>query len=474
MKRKKKKKKLTIFIIIIELGLISYLSYNLITKYNLHKVDKKDNINVNNINKNDNKQNDKIDNINNKDNNKNGNKENNKKNETNNEQENVNINQQNVNNNVNSVDLDNSYLNKVTYNNLKIDNEVHELIVKYMDLYYKSMEDLVYYDIKNLFSDNKEAYKNETAISYLVEARKLRNFDMKLSNVKYDLDYTAYSVKDNIYKVELKENGYYNCNFIKNITSKVYGVKNTFEIIKVDNNYKIKSFNKVQDFYVMINKSFKNTSDYKNELDKIKSNFLNQVKEEQNKLNNDYNNLSNYKITKKYDHEYDRGKAVNYVKQYVTTRNNKWYKYDDIGGNCQNYASQMLYEGGIPMDTKGDISVQWKHYSSSVVESSEAKGRSYSWTGVPHFYKYAKNNTGFGLVAEVDANYYSGEKGDVAQVGYNGDYTHTAVIIDTIKDENGKIIDLLLNSNTVNMENYPLQGYVYPLKRIIKILGYND
>ena len=42
------------------------------------------------------------------------------------------------------------------------------------------------------------------------------------------------------------------------------------------------------------------------------------------------------------------------------------------------------------------------------------------------------------------------------------------------RDKNGNILDLLLNSNTVNMENYPLQGYVYPLKRIIKILGYND
>ena len=444
--KRKKKSKVILFIILIEILVILVLSYKLITKYNLHKVENEDN-KINNVN-------DNVNNIvkNNVDNNVN----------------------KNVNNNTDVIDDKDSYLDKVNYNNLSIDSEVNKLIVSYMDLYYKSMTNLKYFDIKNLFSDEVEAYKNETAINYLIEARKLRNFDMRLSNVKYDLNYVSYNVSDNIYKVEVKENGSYNFNFMKNITSKVYDIKNTFEIIKINDEYKIKSFNKIQDFYVVINKLFKNSSDYKTELDKIKTDVINEVKEEQEKLKKDYNNLSSFEITKKYDHSYDRDKAVSYVKQYVTTRNSDWFKYDDVGGNCQNYASQMLIAGGIPMDYNGDISVQWKHYSSSVVETAEAKGRSYSWTGVPYFYRYAKNNTGFGLVAQVDVNYYAGEKGDIAQVGYNGDYTHTAVIVDTIKDENGNILDLLLNSNTVNMENYPLQGYVYPLKRIIKILGYND
>ena len=35
------------------------------------------------------------------------------------------------------------------------------------------------------------------------------------------------------------------------------------------------------------------------------------------------------------------------------------------------------------------------------------------------------------------------------------------------------ITDLLINSNSINLENYPLSGYVYPDKRVIKILGWN-
>ena len=115
---------------------------------------------------------------------------------------------------------------------------------------------------------------------------------------------------------------------------------------------------------------------------------------------------------------------------------------------------------------------QWKHYSSVPNEEEVNEGRSYSWTGVGNFYIYAKTNKGFGLVAKTNANLYSIEEGDIAQVGYDG-YGHSAVVVGSIKDEEGKIIDLLINSNTVDMENYPLQGYVYPNKRFIKIIGYN-
>ena len=39
---------------------------------------------------------------------------------------------------------------------------------------------------------------------------------------------------------------------------------------------------------------------------------------------------------------------------------------------------------------------------------------------------------------------------------------------------NASFDDLLINSNSINLENYPFSGYVYPNKRIIKILGWNE
>ena len=367
------------------------------------------------------------------------------------------------------------YLENVKYNNLTVDKEINTLITNYMDLYYKSISNLKYEDMSSLFSTEKEAYKNKTAIDLLIESRLLNKNDMKLSNVKYSLEYKSYEVKDNIYKVKVLEDAHYNFNFIKDITSKLYGIENTFEIEKTVDGYKIKSYDKVQDFYVMIKNSFKDSSYYKKELDDIKDKFIEEKKKEQTSLEKQYNEYKKgYNINISYDHKYDRVKALEYSNKYITSRNSDWSNYDSVGGNCQNYASQILYAGGIQMDYNGDISVQWKHYSSVVDESQTEKGRSYSWTGVSWFYTYAKNNTGKGLVAKVDANYYSAEEADLAQVGYNNEYRHTAVVSGFVKDSEGNIIDLLLNSNTINLENFPLQGYVYPMKRIIKILGYND
>ena len=48
---------------------------------------------------------------------------------------------------------------------------------------------------------------------------------------------------------------------------------------------------------------------------------------------------------------YDRQAAVAYAKQWVTDRNDEWPDYSMSGGNCQNFVSQCLLAGGIPMDS---------------------------------------------------------------------------------------------------------------------------
>ena len=58
------------------------------------------------------------------------------------------------------------------------------------------------------------------------------------------------------------------------------------------------------------------------------------------------------------DHPYDRQAALDYARQYTAARNPAWDDYAGMGGNCQNYVSQCLYAGGIPMDTTG--AAVWK------------------------------------------------------------------------------------------------------------------
>ena len=324
-----------------------------------------------------------------------------------------------------------------------------------------------------LFDNELESKINKSAIELLLYSRSKALNDMSLSNGSYEIEITDVKKEENNVIVEFKENDTFNFKFMKDITSKASGITNTFTFIKKGNEYKIESIRKVQDYYIM----------FTNELDNIKSDkdIENLLKNYKDTIDLEFENLkkSQEEFLKegipsfKCDNKYDREKALQYAKKYITTRNKEWAVYDEYGGNCQNFASQVIYNGGIPMDIIGSGDEQWKHYGTEIIESNEKKGRSSSWTGVSKFYQYAKNNSGFGLCAITDANIFSGEIGDITQVGYNDSWNHTLVVVGNIKKKD-LILDLLVNSNTINIENYPLQGYVYPNKRLIKIMGWNN
>ena len=122
------------------------------------------------------------------------------------------------------------------------------------------------------------------------------------------------------------------------------------------------------------------------------------------------------------------------------------------------------------MDYTGDL--QWKCYVTDPnyepeINGEESKsGRTRSWVGVGYFYDYMLENEGYGLVGEVNANLYYAEPGDIVIVG-NGGLAHTVIV--------SKVIDghILVDSNSIDMKDYPLEAYTYLNVVLIKILGCN-
>ena len=172
------------------------------------------------------------------------------------------------------------------------------------------------------------------------------------------------------------------------------------------------------------------------------------------------------------DHPYDRQAALDYARQYTAARNPAWDDYAGMGGNCQNYVSQCLYAGGIPMDTTG--AAVWKWFDGTVANDTTAAGRSSSWSGVDEFLAYAEGNTGYGLAAQTGAPYLTGQPGDLIQMGENGSWRHVVIISQTVTDESGQTIDYLVHSNTSNLENWPASLYGYPQRLLTRIAGWND
>ena len=175
------------------------------------------------------------------------------------------------------------------------------------------------------------------------------------------------------------------------------------------------------------------------------------------------------------DTSYDRQRAVDYAQHWWNERNynGRYLAYDDFGGNCQNFASQCLYAGGIRMDHTGTIDNQWKFYSEVLNSKQAASGRSYSWTGVDMFYSYAVASYKSGLVSLTDIDYKYAEKGDIIHVGAYYQWRHALLITDVIKNEDGSVKEIIVASNTADRWNYPLSAYIYTAPRLIHILGQN-
>lgn len=163
------------------------------------------------------------------------------------------------------------------------------------------------------------------------------------------------------------------------------------------------------------------------------------------------------------DHPYDRDAAIAYMMTYCAYRNTAWHAYDDVGGNCMNFASQVLLAGGIPMDYRGDAKWYWESINKTDLP----------FINVGNFLTYAQTNEGFGLVADADANYYTGEAGDLLIFGVDSP-RHMTEICGLVQDSEGNTIDYLLCSNTTNYRNFPAGAYYYTGQRLIKIYGWND
>ena len=155
---------------------------------------------------------------------------------------------------------------------------------------------------------------------------------------------------------------------------------------------------------------------------------------------------------------YNRDKAVEYAKKWALGRNPVFYDYTQIGGDCTNFASQVLYAGYGEMNYKPVYG--WYYI--------DGNRKSPSWTGVNELYNFLTSNRGRGpRAAEVGIDGI--EPGDLVQLDFNGDgrFDHTPVIID-VGDYTPDTV--LLAAHTNDSLNRPLSDYDYADVRFLHIL----
>lgn len=369
-----------------------------------------------------------------------------------------------------------TFKNRVINNTNEIINKDLEVFIEdFFNSYYKSMKELKSIDMKNYFSKNskKDYYIYQASIDTLINSRKSQKNDLSLDDCYYDLTFNLIEESNKEYKIDILEDGYFKFNYIKKITSKTYNILNSFVLVKEKNNFKIKSYKKDQDFYTMIDLIVDkelSDKDFKTSIDSLVDKYSRQIDRMHDGQLDDFESyIKNKNIGfKKCDNKYAGKKAAEFAKQHVTKKTESYY--EDY--NSQNMVSWALVEGDIPMDYKGYY--LWKHYDSWLDEYNTKEGRTASFIDPTYFYNYALKNDEYGLCSEVDVNSFYGEIGDVVILGFNKDYYQSSMVIDVIKDKDGNVIDLLLASNNMDAFDYPLSAYVYPIKTLIKIIGWNN
>ena len=335
-----------------------------------------------------------------------------------------------------------------------VPTDIINVITNYMDAYFKSIYTLELQDTKDYFVNELDGQVSDAAIKLIVETRKLYDFDFTMSDAHYDLNIINYSNSGDKYYVDFLEDDYFCFKFLNGISSETYDVENYIVIEKVNDEYKISEYEKVQGYYMMFNDNKDDgeiESVYQFYYDRLKATIEDELYKKQLAQTNPY--VAN----KVFNVKYDRDAAAKYANSYYHTRNEEYYDFSDEGGNCQNFASQTLKAGGMIMDDSGDCN--WYYYDHLDYVPS--------WVHVSSFYDYCRDNEGTGLATDINNNIYYAELGDLIQVGISS-ISHTTIV--------SKVVDghILLNSNSIDMKDFPLEAYTYPTRKLIKILGSNN
>lgn len=155
---------------------------------------------------------------------------------------------------------------------------------------------------------------------------------------------------------------------------------------------------------------------------------------------------------------YNREKVLEYAEEWAFKRNPNFLDFEELGGDCTNFASQCIYAGaGVmnPTETFG-----WYYYSSYE--------RSPSWTGVQYLYNFLTSNKGVGPYAvDVDRRYV--REGDLVQLADDiQGFHHSLIVVKKTESE------IYLAAHTFDAYMRELSSYYFDDVRYVHIAGVRD
>lgn len=319
-----------------------------------------------------------------------------------------------------------------------------ETLLTYMDGYYTAIGSFSAEDVPEVFADDA-VQRYETAIwRSIIAVRRSAVEDLSLSAYSYVLQVQEVTDYDGLVEVRLTEDNTQQFRGLS-VLSEQYGVEHTFWLERQGDQWRIAEHEADSGgFYDFV-------YDEQTGLDARLSRMLANVTLRQTELGQTGQEQTA-------DHDYDRQAALSYMLRWVGRRNSQWGDYSDSGGNCMNFASQVLTAGGIPMEPgwyweEGDFTM--------------------SWLNVGGFTDWIESGPE-GLVCSGDEPYYSGQVGDLLLVGAEDARDHATEISGLVQDAAGQTVDYLVCCNTADLRNFPAGAYYYTQQRLFRVYGWNE
>ncbi len=160
---------------------------------------------------------------------------------------------------------------------------------------------------------------------------------------------------------------------------------------------------------------------------------------------------------------YNRRAAVAYAHRWAYGRNPAYYDYEEIGGDCTNFASQCLYAGTGVMNYTPTFG--WYYI--------DGGDKAPAWTGVPYFYNFMtreeRSPGPFGVEIPPERLDLL-RPGDFAQLRFSTEvFGHTPIIVEI--GQPATLSNILVAAHTQDADYRPLDSYYYLELRFIHILG---
>jgi len=358
----------------------------------------------------------------------------------------------------------------------RLDAQKEEKILDFMHLYYASLANLAAEDPSPLFAADagEQAEINRMVWEVMVDIRAMQDSDLRLTVYSFALEVQLITeLESGDISVRVHEDFIQNFAAFPGVDSKGFNVAHVFTFTYTDDGWRILNHRQADRLYNTVVGRRNNDSGL---LDSTAA----QVRQRRDEWLEASGQALRYRSGRGYqpgnisfDNEYDRAAAVDYARRWATAeRNPVWQIYDRMGGNCQNFVSQAILAGGVPMDYTPPA--QWKWFGDTPSSTFTPTGRAPAWTGVNEFFAYVRGNAGFGMVAFADVPFDSGRPGDVIIMGKHDIWRHTVMITEVITDEQGNTVDYLIASNTANLLDFPVSAYHYQEQMLIRILGWNN